>query len=164
MSEMKRVLIAQGLSVVLPSAWECIAESDDGIAVYEIGMSTSTCRASIELLNNVSMGPIEFISIYLFSLMENLAKLGAHIQEPASGQFVELIATKEGIEGTIFHTFVPTNPVTHISAIYQSPTDLTELRLIRDSIQLIESAFEATQEEVVALKVSNEWQRSITGG
>ena len=55
---------------------------------------------------------------------------------------------------------MPTKPVTHISAIYQSPSDLIELRLIRESIELNESAFGEAVEELVAMKVSEHWQRS----
>jgi hypothetical protein len=93
--------------------------------------------------------------------MESLTNLGVQILEPDPKHLDELIATKEGLQGRIFHTFVPTKPVTHISAIYQCESDLIELRLIRESIELNESAFGETDEELVAMKVSDQWQRSI---
>lgn len=160
MSEITRVLLAQGLSAILPGAWEYSAESDDGLVTYGIGMRSSTCDANLEILNNGSTSPKDFVSDYRFSLMEGLIGLGAHFLEPDPKHPDELIATKEGIEGKIFHTFVPTKPVTHISAIYQSPSDLIELRLIRESIELNESAFGEADEELVAMKVSEHWQRS----
>ena len=162
MSEITRVQVARGLSFILPGAWEYTAESDDGLITYGIGMRSSTCNANFELLNNGSASPKIFISNYRFSLMEGLIGLGAHILEPDPKKTEELIATKEGIEGKIFHSFLPTKPVAHISAIYQSQSDLIELRLIIESIELTESAFGEVDEELVPIEIVTEhWQRSI---
>lgn len=160
MSGITRVLLAKGLSVVLPGAWEYYAESDDGLVTYGIGMRSPSCSANFELLNNASINSQEFVANFRFSLMKGLIDLGAHFLEPDPKHLNELIATMEGIEGKIFHSFLPSKPVVHISAIYQSASDLIELRLIRDSVELDMTAFGEVDDEIVALELSNKWQRS----
>lgn len=156
----KVVNLAQGLLAFLPDLWEFSAESDDGLVVYSVNMKTTTCTAGLELLNNKSIPPKEFISEYRYSLMLGLIDLGVHIQKVDPKHPDELIATKEGLDGTVFHTFLPTSPVAHISAIYRSESDLIDLRRIRDSIIVNESEFTSSTGELVEIKVSEQWDRS----
>ena len=158
MAGIEKVVLAQGLSAVLPGAWEYFAESDDGIYTFAIGMRSATCNANFELLNNGSTPPKEFISAYRFSLMEGLVDLAAVIQPPDKKHPDELVATKEGIEGKIFHIFLPTNPVAHISAIYKSESDLLELRLIAQSIAIDTPQIDSSDEELVAMKLAPGWE------
>jgi hypothetical protein len=161
MNEIKQVVLAQGLSAVIPSAWELFAESDDGALSYAIGMKSETCNANFELLNNGAVTPKEFISSYRFSLMQGLIELGADIHAVDSKYSDELIATKDGITGKIFHTFIATNPVAHISAIFQSESDLVELRFIRESIIVDHEKLDSSEEDFVPMRISDQWQRSI---
>ena len=161
MSDIKQVVLAQGLSAVLPRAWEFLAESDDGALSYAIGMKNETCNANFELLNNRAVTPKEFISSYRFSLMQVLIDLGAEIHPVDSKHPDELIATKDGITGKIFHTFIATNPVAHISAIFQNDSDLVELRFIRESITIVREKLESSEEDFIPMRISDQWQRSV---
>jgi hypothetical protein len=117
MTEFTRSHLAEGISAVLPPTWQYTAESDDGIHTFAIAMQSPTCNANFELLSHGSLSPAEFISSYKFSLMQALVEIGAQIQPADKKHPDEVIATKEGLEGKIFHTFLPSTPVAHISTI-----------------------------------------------
>ena len=151
-------LVVDGVSAVLPHGWEYTAESDDGISCIGIDMSNGSCTARFELLNNRSLPAKEFISSYKFSLMQALVELGAHIDEVDSSHPGELSATKDGVAGRIIHIFHESSPVGHLSAITQSQSDLLELRLIAQSLAIDTSQIHASDEDLVAMKLTPGWE------
>ena len=154
--------VVSGVSAVLPGGWEYSAESDDGIHCIGIDMSNGSCNAHLELLNTHSLSPAEFISSYKFSLMQALVEIGAQIQPADKKHPDEVIATKEGLEGRIFHTFHPSSPVGHISAITQSQSDLLEVRLIAQSLAIDSSQIQASDDDLVAMKLTAGWRKEGT--
>lgn len=161
MTEFTRSQLAEGISAVLPPTWQYTAESDDGIHTFAIAMQSPTCNANFELLNHGSLSPAAFISSYKFSLIQALVELGAQIQPADKKHPDEVIATKEGMEGKIFHTFLPSTPVAHISAIYQSESDLLEVRLIAQSLAIEGQPAVAEEGDFARLLIYGSWKLDV---
>jgi hypothetical protein len=151
--------VVRGVSAVLPGGWEYSAESVDGVHCIGIDMSNGSCNAHLELLNTRSLSPAEFISSYKFSLMQALVEIGARIEEIDPRYPSELRATQDGVAGQIIHIFHPSSPVGHISAITQSQSDLLEVRLIAQSLAIDSSQIQASDDDLVAMKLTPGWER-----
>lgn len=162
MTEFTRSQLAEGISAVLPPTWQYTAESDDGIHTFAIAMQSPTCNANFELLNHGSLSPAAFISSYKFSLMQALVEIGARIEEIDPHYPSELRATQDGVAGHIIHIFHPNSPVGHISAITQSQSDLLEVRLIAQSLAIDISQIQASDDDLVAMKLTPGWQKEGT--
>jgi len=160
MTGILRTILAEGITAALPQGWEYSAESFDAISATGIDMSNGSCQAHFQLLNPKNQSANDFLSSYKFSLMQGLSELGV-IFEAIDPRFPsELRATKEGVEGTIIHSFIPTNPVGHLSAIAKTPSDILEVRLIAESIQIDSISRIKTEDELVPMRLSSEWHKS----
>lgn len=163
MQKLLHVNLADGVTAVLPLGWQFHAESSDNAQVFAVKMSNESCNAQFELLYNPSFDSKELISTYCFNLMQGLSSLGVTFIARDPKFPYEIQAIKEGVNGTIIHIFKPTQPVVHVNAIGQSLSDITELRLIADSITVNSNSFTLSgDEEIIPMALSKEWQKLST--
>ena len=155
---MKKVQLAEGISAVLPPGWEYSAESPDGISTFSIQMTNGSCHAELEILNNRQIPSHEFVLSHRFDLMQSLISLNLKLDPPNKKFPLELLGSKDSIQGKVFHILIPTNPVAHLSAITATDSDLVEVRAIADSIKIDDRAKVEGDEEILPMKLSKEWQ------
>lgn len=157
---MENVELGKGISAVLPSGWEYSAETLDGISTLSVQFTNGSCSAELELANNCQISPKEFVSTYRFNLMRMLVDLGFEL-EPLDTRFpFELISTGESIEGKVVHVLIPTDPVVHLSAITLNDGDLSELRLIIESIRVDEKAKVASDDDYLPIELGSSWHKA----
>ena len=154
------VNLADGVTAVLPPGWKFYAESSDNLQVFAVNMINESCNAQFELLYKPSFDSKELIATYCFNLMQGLSSLGVTFMARDPKFPYEIQAVKEGVNGTIIHIFKPTQPVVHINAIGQSLSDITEVRLIADSITVNPNSFTLSgDEEIIPMVLSKKWQK-----
>lgn len=161
MSKSEQVVLADGLTAVIPEGWEYCCESDGDFVVHSIGMLSTTCDANLELLNNFGINPKDFISTYSFKLMNELIDLGLSFQNHDPKYSDELVAIEEKTNSVVYHAFLSTSPVAHISAVCRDIEDLRDLRQIKDSIRIDQAQFNASPEDLIEMKLSNFWRPEI---
>lgn len=158
MSQSERFELAEGLTAVIPEDWEYYCESDGSLVVQAIGIRSANCSANLELLNHRDTNPRDFVSTYRFKLMSQLVELGLSFQNYDYKHSDELVAIEEKTNIIVYHAFLSTSPVVHISAVCHDIQNLEDLRLIKDSIRIEQSLKGDSEEDLVGMRLTDSWQ------
>lgn len=158
MTDRERIEFACGVSAVLPDTWQYSANSSGDGLTKGISLTHGSTHANLELLNRHDLSVESFISEYRHLLMNELAQLNVEFENPPQKFPNEISGKVISGGGIITHILLPSDPVAHINAVTHDEDDLVEVRTIASSLIIESKAFLSSNDDLLAMKLTERWQ------